>query len=115
VDKIVIRDLEVQAHVGVTDEERRKPQRLLVSVEIEADTRTAGHTDSEAATISYLAMAEMVQKIARDKTYRLIEALAEDIASGVLVRFMPPSVTVEVKKFTVPKAQYAAVQITRER
>jgi len=35
VDKIVVKDLEVDARIGVTESERAGPQRLLVTVELE--------------------------------------------------------------------------------
>ena len=36
-DKIIIKDLEVNAHIGVTLEEQARSQRLLVTVELERD------------------------------------------------------------------------------
>ena len=51
--KITITDLEVFFHVGVPDEERAKPQRLLVSVDMEFDFSIAAVSDRVTKTIDY--------------------------------------------------------------
>jgi dihydroneopterin aldolase len=50
-DKITISNLEVFYHVGVTDEERAKPQRLLITVEMSHDFESAVSADNLADTI----------------------------------------------------------------
>jgi len=37
VDKIVVKDLEVDTRIGVTEAERARPQRLLITVELECN------------------------------------------------------------------------------
>jgi FolB domain-containing protein len=55
-DTITLRDLEVSYHVGVPDEERAHPQRLLISVEMETDiTQAAAGDDLETFTVQALA------------------------------------------------------------
>ncbi len=36
-DQITIKDLEVRFHVGVPDDERAKPQKLLITIEMTHD------------------------------------------------------------------------------
>jgi FolB domain-containing protein len=45
-DQIIIKDLEVFYRVGVPDQERAKPQRLLLTVELEHDFTRAAGTDN---------------------------------------------------------------------
>ena len=45
-DKIIIKDLEVNALIGVTESERAQPQRLLITVEMERDLTEAGRRDA---------------------------------------------------------------------
>jgi FolB domain-containing protein len=115
VDTIVISDLEVRFRVGVPDEERRDPQRLLVTIEMRSDFSVAIATDSIKSTVDYLAVSQAVINFGEGKEWKLIEKLAADIADMILVRFKPASVTVEVKKFVIPQAQFVAVRLTRER
>ena len=111
----MISDLEVRFRVGVPDEERREPQRLLLTVEMQSDFSTAIKTDSIAATVDYFAVSQALLRFGEEKEWRLIEKLAADVAEMILSKFGPTSVTVEVKKFVIPQAQFVAVRVTRGR
>jgi len=115
VDKIVIQDLEVDAHIGVTEAERTLPQHLLVTVELERDLAEAGRTDSEAATARYDVVANMIRETTGAHPRKLIETVATEIADAILDRQFASAVTVEVKKFSIPRSRYVAVQIRRAR
>jgi FolB domain-containing protein len=114
-DKITLSELEVYWHVGVTDEERANPQRLLVTVELGLDLSVAASSDNLARTIDYAAVSQKVLSFGDGGHWELIEALAGDIAAMVLEEFSPLSVTVEVKKFVIARARYVSVRITRTR
>jgi len=115
VDTIVISDLEVRYCVGVTDEERRSPQRLLLTIEMRHDFAFAIKTDSVAHTVDYFAVSQALLKFGEGNEWKLIEKLAADLAQMILSRFKPASVTVEVKKFVIPEAAHVAVRIARDR
>jgi dihydroneopterin aldolase len=114
VAKISIVDLEVFYRVGVPDAERVKPQRLLLTIEMESDFSKAAKTDSIIDTIDYFAVSQKLLKFGDGKSWKLIERLAADIADVILSEFKPVSVTVEVKKFPVPQARHVSVVITRK-
>ncbi len=112
--KISIVDLEVFYRVGVPDEERARPQRLLLSVDMEMDFSTAAKTDSIADTIDYFAVSQRLLKFGEGCEWKLIEKLAADIADLVLAEFKPLSVTVEVKKYPIPQARHVSIKLTRK-
>ena len=112
---ISIVDLEVFYRVGVPDAERAQPQRLLLTIEMESDFTAAVKTDSIADTIDYFAVSQRLLKFGDGKYWKLIEKLAADIALMILSEFKPVSVTVEVKKFSIPQAKYVSVAVTRKR
>ena len=114
-DKIVIKNLEVDTHIGVTEAERVQPQRLLISVELEHDLAEAGRMDTEASTIPYDVVADMIRKVVTERPRKLVEAVAEEVAAVILTRTMVSAVTIEVKKFSVPRSQHVAIQIRRTR
>ncbi len=109
--KIAIVDLEVFFCVGVTDEERAKPQRLLLTVDMDFDFSSAAVTDRVTKTIDYNAVAQAVIKLGEGRNWKLIEKVANDVADRVLSEFQPESVTVEVKKFALPQARYVGVRL----
>jgi len=112
---ISIVDLEVFYCVGVPDEERAKPQRLLLTVEMAGDFSKAAKSDGIADTIDYFAVSQRLLKFGEGRSWKLIEKLAADIGDMILAEFKPRSVTVEVKKFPVPQARHVSIVITRER
>lgn len=113
--KISIVDLEMFLNVGVPDEERAKPQRLLLTVEMEFDFSSAAISDRVTKTIDYFAVAQHLLKFADGRSWKLIEKLVTDMADEVLSEFHPQSVTVEVKKFPIPQARYVSVSLTKGR
>jgi FolB domain-containing protein len=112
---ISIVDLEVFFNVGVPDEERAQPQRLLLTLEMEFDFSSATVTDCVTKTIDYYAVAQHLLKFGAGRSWKLIEKLTTDIADEVLSKFHPQSVTVEVKKFPIPQARYVSVSLTKAR
>jgi FolB domain-containing protein len=112
--RISIVDLEVFYRVGVPDEERAQPQRLLLTVEMESNFSKAAKTDSITDTIDYFAVSQLLLKFGEGKGWKLIEKLAADIADAILAGFNPQSVTVEVKKFAIPQARHVSVKLNRK-
>src|SRR5580693_9056253 len=97
--KISIVDLGVLCSVGVSDEERAQPQRLLLTVEMVFNFSAAERTDSIEDTIDYFAVSQRLLKFSDGKSWKLIEKLAADVCEMVLSEFKPENVTIEVKKF----------------
>lgn len=113
-DHIRVVDLEVKSHIGVPDEERAKPQRLLVSVDLTVDcVAQAAVMDDITRTVNYYDTAQRVKKIAAQRPRKLIETLAEEIATDLLANCLIKKVTVEIKKFVITDAQYVSVKIER--
>jgi dihydroneopterin aldolase len=114
-DRIIIYDLEVFYHVGVPDEEREKPQRLLLTLDMEHDLTLALAKDDVRKTIDYHLVTQKLLHFGEGKSWKLIERLAADIADMVLREFKPQSVTVEVKKFVLPQTRFVAARLKRSR
>ena len=114
-DTITISDLAVDYHVGVPDAERVQTQRLLITVEMQHDVSLAAAKDDLRRTIDYFAVAQRLLKFGDGKSWKLIESVASDIALAILSEHPARVVTVKVKKFIIPEAQYVAVTISRQR
>ncbi len=113
--KISIVDLGVLYRVGVPDEERAQPQRLLLTIEMNFDFSAAAQTDSITDTIDYFAVSQRLLGFGEGRSWKLIEKLAADIADLLLSEFKPENVTVEVKKFPISQARYVSVNLTKKR
>lgn len=112
-DTIIIKELEVHYRVGVTEQERSRPQRLQLTLEIGADLSRAAAADDLAHTIDYQAVVQRLKQWGEGKSWRLIETLASEAAEWVLAEFKAVSVTVEVRKFILPETRYVAVRLSR--
>jgi FolB domain-containing protein len=113
--RINIVDLEVFYNIGVTDEERAKPQRLLITVEMDWDFTTAAMTDRVEKTINYFDVAQEILKYGEGRNWKLMEKLVTNLADFIMTKFKPENLALEVKKFPIPQARYVSVAVTRSR
>lgn len=113
-DTVFIQGLEVQACVGVPDEERAHPQRVLMDLKLELDLKEAGKQDWVEATVDYAAVAEGVKRLVEGRSFRLVEAIAESVAELLISRFNVARVSVKVRKFSVSGTKSVGVQLVRE-
>ena len=111
--KITIADLEVFYCVGVSDEERARPQRLLLTIELFFDFSIAAVGDRLTKTIDYFVLSQRLLKFGEGRNWKLIEKVAANIANMVIMEFKPQAVTVEVKKFAIPQARYVSATWTQ--
>ncbi len=112
-DRIIIQDLEVFCRVGVPDQERAQPQRLLLTIELERDFTPAAKTDDLEKTVDYYRLSRRLLEFCGGRDWKLIETLAVDMAAMILREFKPGRVAVEVKKFALPEARWVAVRVRR--
>jgi len=113
--KIAIFDLEVFYRVGVTAEERAKPQRLLLTVDMDLDFSSAAVTDRLERTINYQAVADDLLKFGEGRSWKLLEKLVANVADRILAEYKPEAVVVECKKFSIPQARFVSVSTGRTR
>lgn len=104
-DAIVIRDLRVQAKVGVTEEERASEQLLVIGIEVATDLRRAGMTDDLADTVDYGRITQEVAELVERSSSGLLEHLAEQIAAHIAAMPGSNGVTVEIAKDAPPIEQ----------
>ena len=119
-DTIELRGLTYYGYHGAFAEEQRLGQRFVVSLTLGLDLQPAGQHDDLDQTVDYGKVAETVRGIVEGPPFRLIEALAEALASAILGGFSRVDrVTVRVEKPSAPVPAAAAgtiaVQIVRTR
>ena len=102
-DQIKIENLEIFANHGVYPEENRLGQKFLVSCILYVDTRKSGKTDDLEASVNYGTISHLIKEKMEEKNYRLIEAVAEQLAEEILLFDEKiRKVMVEVKKPWAP-------------
>lgn len=86
-DVVFIDGLEVFANHGVYPEENALGQKFVVSLALYVSTRAAGETDDLSCSVNYGEVAQFVDGYLRGHTFKLIEAVAEHLASELLHRY----------------------------
>ena len=118
-DRIALTNMIFQGRHGLTDEERAEPQPFELDVELVLDLGPAGRTDDLQRTVDYREVFEICRAVVEGSSRKLIESLAETIASRLLdLEPAPSEVTVRVRKPAVPLPgllDNAAVEVVRRR
>ena len=115
-DEILVSNLVLNLHVGVTEKEQAHAQRLTVSLTIRPVQNFTGLEDRIENTGKYSAGCAAVRAGAdRRPPRRLIETVASEIAEIVLTGFPVASVDVELRKFVLADTDYVGVRLTRHR
>lgn len=117
-DQLAVRGIEIFAHHGVFDFERRDGQLFVIDLVLTLDTATASAGDDLAATVDYGALVTAVVAAVENDPVDLIETLAQRIAAVCLGYDLVDQVEVTVHKPQAPiDATFAdvALTITRRR
>lgn len=118
-DKISVNQMSFFGYHGVFPEETKLGQRFIVDLDVFCNLQKAGISDDLSYSINYAELYILSREIVEGKPYKLIEAVAEKIASDVLERFPRVNeVKVKVIKPDPPIAghyQSVSVEITRRR
>ena len=102
-DQIRIDRLKVFAHHGVYPEESVQGQNFYVSAILDVDTRGAGLRDELSESVDYGSVSMFIDKYMKKNTYKLLEAVVENLAREILLTYQPiHSVTIKVSKPQAP-------------
>ena len=113
-DLVYIRGLALEAVIGVHDWERGIRQALVLDLELASNNRSAAASDELIDAIDYQAVANAVQALASASNYRLVESLAEAIATHVLVEFPVQRLRLRLAKpGALPAGTEVGVEIER--
>lgn len=118
-DKIYVNGMQFYGYHGVFPEETSLGQRFAVDLTVSINLKKAGETDDLECSVNYAELYQACKEIVEGKPFKLVEAVAEKIASRILHAFpLISEVTVKVIKPDPPipgHYQSVAVEITRRR
>jgi dihydroneopterin aldolase len=111
---LFVRDLIVEARIGVYDVEKLKPQRVRLNLDLTVAVPDAPVADDISTVVSYEPLVRHARALARDEHHDLVETLAEKLAAFCLDHPMVHGVRVRVEKLDVfPDAAAVGVEIER--
>jgi len=111
--QIHIEQLKVFARVGVPQAERARRQRLVLNITLWPARDLRDLQDRIAQTVDYSALCRDAKSFLSRQSPKLLETLANDLASHLLRKFRVRKINIEIRKFVLKDAAYASVAVTR--
>ena len=106
-DAIIIRDLRVEALIGIHRRERHVQQTLSIDLDIGLPGPQVFESDKVADTIDYEQVALRIKALAGAQHYRLVETVADRIATLTFAH--------GARKSTVSKAAMRSAKVSTRR
>ena len=114
--KVFVRDLVLDAEIGVHAHEKNRRQRIRLNVDVLAEEDMAQLNDQLENVVCYEDIVNGIKAILDDGHINLVESLAETIAGFILDDPRVLKVTVGVEKLdAIPEAGSVGVEIERNR
>ena len=114
-DKIIITGLSVFSLIGVYDWERESKTQLYVDVTLDIDLSKAAKSDDVNDTVDYAAAAKLIEEVAEQSEFELLEALADQMITRLIANYPVLRVSLKISKPGIlPNAQNVAIELNRE-
>ena len=97
-DKVFIKDLEVETIIGIFGWEREVKQKVRISMEMSFDISKAGKSDEINDALDYKKIGKSVVNLVSKSSFFLVEKMAEEIAKLILKNKSISKVLVSVSK-----------------
>jgi len=118
-DKINIKNLEVFAHHGVFEEEKRDGQLFFISCSLYVDISSAAKTDDLNKTVNYGSICHDITNFMQENTFDLIETVAQKLTAKLLMdNPIVRKVWFEIKKPSAPiglPIETVSIEVERSR
>ena len=115
-DSILIRDLRVDALIGIHKRERHVQQTVSIDLDIGLPGDAVFASDRVADTIDYEQVTLAIRRLAASEQFRLVETLADRVARLLLEDFDAPWVRVSVAKIGIlANVRFVGVAIERRK
>ena len=113
-DIVFIRDLRMDAVIGVFGWERQVHQRISIDLEMGTDISAAAKSDALEDTLDYKAISQRIRQLVDENQPQLVEMLIELIAQTIMTEFKIPWIKITIAKPGAVRGS-AAVGVTIER
>lgn len=115
VRRVFVRDLVVEAELGVFESEKGRTQQVRLNLDVLTDA-SQPHSDEISNVLCYAELTDGMRRILASRHINLVETIADEIAAFTLGYPQALVVTVRVEKLeAVPGTEAVGVEITRTR
>lgn len=114
--QIFIKNLELEAIIGVNEHERHHKQKIILNIVMDADLSAACRSDDISDTVDYFALCEHIETLVKNSQFFLVESLADAIADICMANKIVSSARVTLEKpEAIRHAESAGVVIEKKR
>ena len=115
--QVLLRELQVEAAIGILDWELKETQMLELSASFEVNVEQVFESDAVEDTVDYAQLREAIQHYCRNNRFNMLEKLANSLADHLFNEFPPIySMQLELIKPTIfADASGAGVKIHKNR
>jgi len=115
-DTIFVKQLRLEAWIGLYRHEKIAPQTVEIDLEIAVPGNRVFKTGKVGDTVDYGVVVEHIRALLSKERFGLVENLAERVAEMILADFKAPRVKVSIAKLGVLReARHVGVAIERSR
>lgn len=100
--EVVIKKLDCFGRHGVLKEENVLGQRFFITCVMETDFEKSALEDNIEKAVNYAEVASFITTFVKDNVFKLIETLADKLATNILLKFNVNKVTLTIEKPSAP-------------
>ncbi len=113
-NRIVIRQLAMQARIGVHDWEQIAPQPVVLDLEFDLPHTASCTSDQLEDTVDYAQVVQCLRDLALQRPHRLVEAMAHSMCERLLQEFALPRVRLTLMKLAPFPGAEVGIVMERE-
>lgn len=115
-DIVFIKNLQLDVIIGIYPHERRTPQPITLTLEMEWDNRPAANSDDISLTLDYEKVSNYIKDFAKNSAFQLVETFTELLAKKLIEEFNIPALMIELNKLkAIEQTDAVGVKIYREK
>ncbi len=114
--KILINELILDLKLGYYDFERKNPQKVKFSLEIDYEDKKATNDKDIKSIVNYSTVVKLISKLVKKKHYNFLETLAEAVFDELFKDNRIGKIMLKIEKLEILKeCSSVGIQITKKR
>ena len=114
--KILIHELILNLKLGYYDFEKKKPQKVKFSLEIDYEDKKPSSDKDIKSIVNYAKVVRLIKKLVKKKHYNFLETLAEDVFDELFKDKRIDKISLQIEKLEIMRdCSSVGIQISKKR
>ena len=97
-DKISIKDIELRCIIGISEDERKQKQNIILNLTYYASTRISGRTDNIKDCVNYSTIYKDLISYVESSHFNTLEGLSNNLAKRYILKFNVERINIKIRK-----------------